>query len=900
MGKIELFQEESDSEYELNVNNAYAKNYDVWRKKEELHKLQARYGEGVLDDSDSSSSSEDEEVTFNEEDDKAFFKTLACLRSNDPRIYDKNYHFFKDRQADAAKGKAVKEKPLYPKDYQRKMLLEHGPNLSDEEIEPEAGPSYVEEQEQLKKKIIEVAKLDDDEEDEAGLGGLLQIRRKTKQEQKETEEEYRQWLKGQTEDIQDEETKAELKPLRDFWNHPELDEDEKYLRDYFLNKRYLEEDRGDHIPTYEEIVNPIDETELEKQEEFEHKFNFRFEEPDQDFIKRYPRTIENSIRRTDDKRKAKRAETKERKKREKEEKMAEIKKMQELKRKEIEEKLQKLKEVTGATDLAFGDEDVDGEFDPEAHDKRMQSLFNDEFYQGQETDEKPEFPDIDKELEIENWSRWQNEEKSEVSPHCEDDNFNMDADYDPATVSKQEAADGSKGKRKRKKKSKVAEALSRPKPKFDPNEKEYEKYFDEYYKLDCEDIIGDLPCRFKYREVIPNDFGLTVEEILLANDKELNKWCSIKKTVQRRPDSIEKYEQMAYSNKGKNIELKKRILPSLFVEEPTEENNCKEAVEKEATNSNNNAPNGKKPDTMEPNAWQSSNGTTDPPVKGRKKKLQKSESENPTKDETEAVQSNKRKKKKNSGPLPSLVADELTEENEMGIKKNKSGGTMQLNALQSSNGTPDRPVKGRKRKLQKSEVEAVSKSSLKAENPTNDETEATQSKKRKKKDNAGKRSLVAASIKLTEETETEIRKKDASNKKNESSETNGGTVELNALQSSNGTTDPPVKGRKKKLQKSESTTAEEMVKSEPEGPGKKRKKKNKAKKSAGKDESIISSKKNRKRSLNDSEARQGGKRSKGNKPSSLESSISDARLAAFGINAKKYRNKLKYGKNPSS
>lgn len=110
--------------------------------------------------------------------------------------------------------------------------------------------------------------------------------------------------------------------------------------------------------------------------------------------------MEQSVRKKDDKRKIKRAEIKERKQKEKQQMKEELKQLQELHKREVEEKIKKLKGVTGNTDVAFEEEDIEGDFDPEAHDRRMQSLFSDEFYQGPEGDQKPEFPDLDEELEI--------------------------------------------------------------------------------------------------------------------------------------------------------------------------------------------------------------------------------------------------------------------------------------------------------------------------------------------------------------------------------------------------------------------------------------------------------------------------------------------------------------------
>lgn len=390
-------------------------------------------------------------------------------------------------------------------------------------------PTMAEEDRRLRdefKKVINAN--DDDDSGDEDFGGIFKKRQKTKAEQDEEDEDYLNWLAGKKETVKDD-VKEKLKPLKNYWSSDKLPSSEKFLRDYILNKGYTEANNYAEIPTYEEIVGdnaPLseDEQELEKQAEFEHKYNFRFEDPDQEFIKRYPRTVESSVRITDDKRKQKRQEIKERKKEEKQQKMKELEMIKEMKRKEIQEKIEKLKMVTGNDELGFKDDDLEEDFDPEAHDRRMRELFNDDYYQVDEGEEKPECPsDID-ELKVEDWDNydphqdWSGDGEGDYEPHCEDEDFIMDCDYDPAKAKEElqkELIENTKTRKGRKgRRDRFMAIIKAEKPVFDPeDEKTYGEYIDEYYKLDCEDIIGDTPCRFKYVETTPNDFGLTIEEV---------------------------------------------------------------------------------------------------------------------------------------------------------------------------------------------------------------------------------------------------------------------------------------------------------------------------------------------------------------------------------------------------
>ncbi|VDP18670.1 unnamed protein product [Heligmosomoides polygyrus] len=530
----------------LEINKNYAERYDNWRRLEELQKIKDKYGDDIND-----TSSSEEEPEWSDTEEMQFLRTLSALKDKDNSIYDEKSQFWSEidnlKSAPRLKKKKhVEEKPMYLKDYERKLVLEKEglENVSDE---------------------------DDD---------LLVPKVKTESEKVKEDNEFYSWMKSQdAKEISDEDS---LKGLKKAWKDPNIDEGEKFLRDYILNKDFIpnEEDKGITIDDIQEIEE--DEKLLDMQRNFEQKYNFRFEDPDQEFIKQYPRTVGESLRKTNMKRKEKREEYKERKEREKKERKQEIRELKKMKKAEIEKKLERLKRLAG-DDIPINVDDLTGDFDPREYDKRMQQIFNEEYY-GKDEEvcdenlEKPVFSDSDdsdssdydnfpigsahEETGVEN-------DKSSTKGSAKRNEGNGEEARSPGRIREfcvisLVALANISSHRKRKRNSKFCEAVRREKPLFDPKEKTFEEYFNEYYALDYEDIIGDHLTRFRYRQVVPNDFGLSVGEILSADDRQLNAWASLKKATGYRSEHEELVELKRYKKKAADLKKKARIFNTDF------------------------------------------------------------------------------------------------------------------------------------------------------------------------------------------------------------------------------------------------------------------------------------------------------------------------------------------------
>ncbi|KAK8389264.1 hypothetical protein O3P69_020896 [Scylla paramamosain] len=586
--KVLFDDSENEEDGELHINKAYANKYQEWRLSEELQKYKDRFGDE--DSTSESSSDEDFAEADNPEFDREFLRTMGALhKKTDHKL--EGAKFFTGNYS-KKKEKEKEEQAMTVKDYERLLITDHGGELDEEE----EGPRLKKDLEKLPKNTRMsgfedgLSSDEDDSGDELLTSGLFKVKESDKSSKEEktqpkNQEDALAFIRGECSSLKNEDDRGLLESLKEAWNDPKKSADEKWLIDFFVNERYNEEDDDSKLRPYNGVVIDEesiseDEKTLEAMETFETKYRFRFEEPDEEFIKKYPRIIPDSMRAKDERRKQKRVALKERKQKEKEVKRQEIERLKALKYKEIEAKIDKIKEASGNQDIDLGEKLFEEDFDEAQHDQVMSEMFGEDYYAVDDgNDEKPVFDDEDIDV-IKDYDHWLEKQDTntydgkETEDWEEEDHgaYSMDDGHNERTEGRrslQQQMIEASSKKKSRRKSKFAKAIKQKKPVFDPKEKTFESYFDEYYQLDFEDIISGMPCRFKYRKVEPNSFGLSTEEILSAQDRELNKWISLKKLLRyQRDEKEESRDKKIYQHRSSLPHVKQKILPSLFVEDP--------------------------------------------------------------------------------------------------------------------------------------------------------------------------------------------------------------------------------------------------------------------------------------------------------------------------------------------
>uniref|UniRef100_A0A7S1T8L4 Kri1-like C-terminal domain-containing protein n=1 Tax=Compsopogon caeruleus TaxID=31354 RepID=A0A7S1T8L4_9RHOD len=486
---------------------------------------ESEVGDDEIDDSDSN---EDEDVDEDEHGvlltkgmDRRIRETLLKIQSRDPDIYRKDMKYFPDEDGDndaegvrdddsveddssdepvagwgaiaSAADREVKAFTL--KDYVRSELETRG-QLGDESEEEGVDYKrtshgqnqrliYDQEQALMKKAVLDGSKSVEaevsDEDSNESDGDFFRKKERSDAEKRAEEDEFDTFLAKKEEEMGQQIGEDIL--MHSYLENETLDEKERFLRDYVLNNGWVGQ-KTEKAPVhalYEiEVDGGNDEEFLDKQDSFEERHNFRFEEGDEALkIQSYARIVPDSLRR--DKRREARKKLRENRKRrkalEKMQKEEEIKVLKNVKRKEIRERLWLLKEASGGVD--FDGFDLDADFDPAEFDRQMNQRFDEEYYD--EVDEN-------------------------IAQEVDE---NLDA---PHKITGQGGA--------------VAD-------------EKLKELMDGYLQLGYEDIVGGEAVRFRYTNVDKEQFKITPEEILTMDDRELNRIMPLKHLAPyRNPESL--------------------------------------------------------------------------------------------------------------------------------------------------------------------------------------------------------------------------------------------------------------------------------------------------------------------------------------------------------------------------
>lgn len=121
-------------------------------------------------------------------------KTIAAIRTKDPRVYDAKKEFFDGEEIEKAKKNWEEKqkqagKKVTLKDYHREVLLEDGGIIDEDDEAAPAPKTHVQEQEEMKSDFKRAIMADDDDED-----GFFTMRDKTSDDLAAEEEDYKRFL----------------------------------------------------------------------------------------------------------------------------------------------------------------------------------------------------------------------------------------------------------------------------------------------------------------------------------------------------------------------------------------------------------------------------------------------------------------------------------------------------------------------------------------------------------------------------------------------------------------------------------------------------------------------------------------------------------------------------------
>eukprot|EP00835_Amoeboradix_gromovi_P002684 NODE_157_length_16664_cov_0.301781.p2 type:complete len:523 gc:universal NODE_157_length_16664_cov_0.301781:12816-11248(-) len=496
----------ADTNVKLTINEDFAKKFEHNKKREELQYLEDQ------DLSDSTSEDEDAEMLTNAVDCQ-IMNVIGKIRAKDPSIYKSDIKFFDDSHFDKKIAKSAKVKSVKLKDLERKEILDQFDKFDNTNEVSELKPkvlTYEEEQSALK----DAFKVDDVDKDE----DFLIVKNELVADME--DEKYKMALVESVEDVN---LKKELESVcKSKKEDHELDQDEWLLK-YVLSKGWM----GDEVPGFGAVATysikdndnfessafilqngePVQLYEDKSDDDlvvdkFEIDAQYRFQEKGAELIKSYSREVTDSARRPDTRRADARNARKERKEMDRLRKTENLKRLKNLKKEEILDKVHQISEISGLkTEILVDKLNLDDDYDADKWDQQMDTLFDDHYYNENDSE------DIEGKLEIDNYQSTNTDEKT-FKQLLDDDNNEL------------------KGK------------------------------IDEYFKLDYEDIVGDIPVRFKYRDVEPDHYGLNAADILLADEKELNRTVGLKR--------LAPYTEKPYKvSKQRVFELKRHIREKL-------------------------------------------------------------------------------------------------------------------------------------------------------------------------------------------------------------------------------------------------------------------------------------------------------------------------------------------------